>query len=459
MPQHAALRGSNQLLLFLNGVFMQFLETAFYFVVTLGVLVFVHEFGHFIAAKLCRMRVDRFSIGFPPRAFGKQIGETDYCVSWIPIGGYVKIAGMVDESMDIDFLEKPPEPWEFRARPLWQRMLVISAGVIMNLLLAVAIFWAVQYSTGRTMYETTECGYVVEESPAARGGLQAGDRIVAVNGTPVESWQALFDRIYMEAIRGDVALTVRRGSSEMQLAFPRASIPDPGQTSFGIVPVNTEIVVSTVESGKPADQLGLKPLDVLLSINGTPLRYDQRVRELVRENAGKPVVIEWKRGTELMRGTTTPTADGRIGISFGARYNGPVTHIQFTLLQAFPEGVKHMVNVSVLFLQQMWQLVTGQTSFVQSVGGPIKIAQLATQSSELGLLTYLSFMALLSINLALLNILPFPALDGGHLMFLVYEGIFRREIPARVKIGLQKFGIAVLLAFMAFVVLNDILHF
>src|SRR5512132_451243 len=127
---------------------MQFLSTVLYFVITLGVLVFIHELGHFLAAKLCRMRVDRFSIGFPPRAFGKQIGETDYCVSWIPIGGYVKISGMIDESFDTEFLNKPPEPWEFRAKPLWQRMIVICAGVIMNLVLAALIFWGINYSQG-----------------------------------------------------------------------------------------------------------------------------------------------------------------------------------------------------------------------------------------------------------------------------------------------------------------------
>lgn len=438
---------------------MQFLETVFYFVVTLGVLVFVHELGHFLAAKLCGMRVDRFSIGFPPRAFGKQIGETDYCVSWIPIGGYVKIAGMVDESMDVEFLEAPPQPWEFRAKPIWQRMLVISAGVIMNLILAAVIFWAVQYSTGRTIWETTEIGYVVEESPAARGGLRAGDRITRINGAVVTNWQQLSDGVYLGAMKGDVMIIARRDAGEVTLLFPRSSIPDPGQTVFGIVPVNTEIVVGSVEAGKPADQLGLKPSDVLLSINGTPLRYDQRVRELVSRNAGKPITVEWKRGEEILSGTVVPSAEGRIGISFGARYTGPVTRVQFTLLGALPEGVKYMANVSVLFVQQMWQIVSGKTAFSQSVGGPIKIAQMASQSSELGLLTYLSFMALLSINLAVLNILPFPALDGGHLMFLIYEAVFRREVPVRVKIGLQKFGIAVLLAFMAFVVVNDIIHF
>src|SRR4030042_6568318 len=137
---------------------MQFLETLFYFIVTLGVLVFVHERGHVLAAKLSGMRVDRFSLGFPPRAFGKKIGDTDYCVSWLPIGGYVKIAGMIDESFDTEYLSRPPEPWEFRAKPIWQRMFVISAGVIMNLLLAELIFWGINYTQGKIVRETTEIG-------------------------------------------------------------------------------------------------------------------------------------------------------------------------------------------------------------------------------------------------------------------------------------------------------------
>jgi regulator of sigma E protease len=254
-------------------------------------------------------------------------------------------------------------------------------------------------------------------------------------------------------------LTVSRGGTEALLHYPRTSIPDPGQTSFGIVPVNTQIVVGTVEPGKPADRLGLKPMDVLLSINGTPILYDQKVRELVRQNAGKAIIVEWKRENTMMSGSTTPTEDGKIGISYGARYNGLTTRIQYSLLEALPEGVRYMGNMTVLFVQQIWQIVSGKTAFSQSVGGPIKIAQMATQSSELGILTYLGFMALLSINLAILNIVPFPALDGGHLMFLVYEAIFRREVPVKIKLGLQKFGIAVLLAFMAFVVVNDIIHF
>src|SRR5512136_2637880 len=134
---------------------MDFFPTLFYFLVVIGILVLVHELGHFLAAKLCGMRVDRFSIGFPPRAFGKQFGETDYCVSWIPIGGYVKIAGMIDESFDTEFLQSEPQPWEFRAKPIWQKVIVLSAGVIMNILLAIAIFWGINVVQGKTVRDTT----------------------------------------------------------------------------------------------------------------------------------------------------------------------------------------------------------------------------------------------------------------------------------------------------------------
>jgi regulator of sigma E protease len=244
---------------------MGFLKTVFDFIITIGILVFVHEFGHFLAAKLCGMRVERFSIGFPPRAFGKTFGETDYCVSWIPIGGYVKIAGMIDESFDTDYLSKPPEPWEFRSKPIWQRMLVISAGVIMNILLAIAIFWGINYVQGRTVRETTEIGYVVEESAAAKGGLQSGDRVLKVNDLPVNNWDDILTGIYVETLGADVTMQVARNGQVLEVTIPRASIPEPSQAAFGIVSAHTDVVVGTVDPGKPADKLGLKPMDVLVA--------------------------------------------------------------------------------------------------------------------------------------------------------------------------------------------------
>ncbi len=437
---------------------MQFLETVFYFIVTLGVLVFVHELGHFLAAKLFGMRVDRFSIGFPPRAFGKKIGETDYCVSWIPIGGFVKIAGMIDESFDTEHLDKPPEPWEFRSKPIWQRMIVISAGVAMNILLAVFIFWGINYTQGKTVRDTTEIDYVIEDSPAAKAGIEAADKVISINGTPITHWDEILSHMYIESIGSDVTLTVLRDAQEVQLYVPRSSIPEPPEP-FGIIPAHTEIVIGAVDPGKPADELGLKPMDVLLALNGTAVKYTHKVIELVQSSAGKPLLVEWRRGSEIMSGVTIPSDNGRIGIQLGSRYTGPQTTLHFSLLEAFPEGLKFMINITGLAIQQIWMIVSGQVAFSKSVGGPIKIAQLAAQSAELGFIIYLNFVAFLSITLAVLNVLPFPVLDGGHLVFLILEGVFRREIPVKIKLGLQKAGLAILLAFMAIVVYNDIVNF
>jgi len=438
---------------------MQILDTAFYFIVTLGILVFIHELGHFLAAKLFRMRVDRFSIGLPPRAFGKKVGETDYCVSWIPFGGYVKIAGMIDESFDTDHLDRPPEPWEYRSKPIWQRMVVISAGVVMNLLLAVVIFWGINYTQGRTVRETTEIGYVAEGSPAAEAGLESGDSVVSINGAPVASWDDILSGIYLEGLGGNVSLRLLRNGEDRTVVIPREKIPQDSPARFGIVPAHTEILVSTVQPGMPADQLGLEPGDVLTALNGTPIHYDASVIDIVTAHAGQPLDVAWRRGDLPMHGTTTPTEDGKIGITFGLHYIGPTRTIDYSLLEALPRSIADIAGASALFVQQIGNIITGRTPFSQSVGGPIRIAQMATQTAEMGILTYLGFMALLSISLALLNILPIPALDGGHLLLLVIEAVLRREIPVRVKLGIQKVGFVLLLAFMVFVVYNDILNF
>lgn len=454
---------------------MQLVDTLFYFVVTLGILVFVHELGHFLVAKLCGMRAEVFALGMGNRLFGYnkvngftfwkldesvQLGNhTDYRVAAFPIGGYVKIAGMIDESFDTEFIGKSPDPWEFRAKAMWQRMLVISAGVLMNIVLAILIFWGINYTQGRSIRDTTEVGYVIEDSPAAKSGLQAGDEILSINGEHIGHWDLILNKVYIENGGEDLRFTVLRNGENVELFLPRASIPEPTDVSFGIIPAKTEVVINTVEPGKPADNLGLKPNDVLLAMDGVPIMFNQKVIELVKASAGKPLKIEWKRGTELMSGTAVPTDDGRIGVALETRYNGPVTRLQYSLLEALPQGLKDIVSVTTLSVQQIWQMATGKIAFTKNIGGPIKIAQMATQTAERGIITYFGFVGLLSISLAILNILPFPALDGGHLLFLVYESVFRREIPVKIKLILQRAGVALLLVFMAFVLINDIINF
>jgi regulator of sigma E protease len=209
----------------------------------------------------------------------------------------------------------------------------------------------------------------------------------------------------------------------------------------------------------PANALGLLPGDVFVSIEGKPIRNNQEVIEIFGRNRQKPVTVHWRRNDQSMEGVVTPTEDGKIGISIDLLYSGPQVVMSYSLIGAFPVGLRDFARVTTLSVQQIWLMITGEESFVENVGGPVKIAQFATQSAELGISTFLGFMAVLSISLAILNILPFPALDGGHFLFLVYEAIFRREIPVKIRLILQQAGFALLIAFMAFVILNDIVSF
>ena len=438
---------------------IQILNMVFYAGLTLGILVLIHELGHFLAAKLTGMRVDRFSIGFPPRAIGKKIGDTDYCISWIPIGGYVKIAGMIDESFDTEFLHQEPQPWEFRAKPMSAKMFVISAGVIMNLLLAVSIFWGLHYSRGKYVKETTEIGYVIEGSAADKSGLQVGDNVIAVNGKQVSHWDEILSLIYIDNIGNDVTLDVNRKGKQLQITIPRKSIPQTSEDQLGILESHTQAEIEGVEASMPADKLGIKTGDTIVSLENVSILNDYQVVKIIHEHAGKTLNISWKHGAQVLSGTTTVTDQGRIGIKIATIYTGPYSHFQYSFFGALPEGLNDVVQTTVAFYRSISRLILGKVSFKESFGGPIRIAQIATQSAEMGIASYLVFMGMLSMSLAILNILPFPALDGGHLMLLVYEKIFRREIPHRVKIAIQQAGFVLLLAFMAFVVYNDIANY
>ncbi len=437
---------------------MDFFPTLFYFLVVIGILVLVHELGHFLAAKFFGMRVDRFSIGFPPRAFGKTIGDTDYCVSWIPIGGYVKIAGMVDESFDTEFINEDPKPWEFRAKPIWQRMIVICAGVFMNVLLAILIFWGIIVYQGKSVKPVTEVGFVVAESPAAKAGFQVGDVIVNVNGEPTAHWEDIENLIYSEALSGNLVVNMKRGGESTSLKIGRPLTSEILESGLGLFPVGIVPLVGSVETGKPADQAGLKPGDLILEMNGQQISYHS-LPEVVKRFAGTEITIEWKRDGEIKEARLTPTIDGKIGVGFGPTYNGPYENVRYSLFAALPEGIKDAWNMSWMNMKSIYQIFVGRVSLSKSVAGPIMIAKMATRSAEVGIINFLGFMALLSMNLAILNLFPFPALDGGHAMFLMYEGIFRREIPAKVKIALQQVGFVLLLVFMAFVLYNDIIRF
>ena len=437
---------------------MHIFDMIFYTGITLGVLIFIHELGHFLAAKLTGMRVDRFSIGFPPRAFGKKIGDTDYCVSWVLLGGYVKIAGMIDESFDAEFVDQQPQPYEFRAKPMWARMLVISAGVIMNIVLAIMIFWFISYSTGEVIKETTEIGAIVEGTPAAQVGFQPGDQILAINGASMTHWDEVSYAIYVNNVGKEILFNVLRNNRELTLTCKADLTKELPEKPFGLIEAHTIPIIKAVETGMPAEKLGLQVGDMITSIDHTTVSYPQVV-SLIRQHAALPIFIEWKRGDSLQSGAAIVTKEGRIGVSIEGMYTGPVKKVRYSFIGALPRGIRKSWESVFLFYLTIGKIASGQASLKDSFGGPIAIAQLATQSANLGIINFLGFIGLLSMSLAILNILPIPALDGGHLLMLVLEKIFRREIPYKVKLVIQQAGFVLLLAFMAFVIYNDISRF
>lgn len=439
---------------------MSVASTILYFLITIIILVFVHELGHFLAAKLCKMRVDKFYLFFDffnLRIFRFTKGETEYGIGLFPLGGYVKVAGMIDESMDKDFIEKPPQPWEYRSKPVWQRMVVITAGVVMNMLLAFVIFYFINLFQPRSRIESTVIGYVSSGSVASKFGLEPGDKIISINGKPVEFWDEIRSAVFIDGMGEDAEIKFERNGLVREIIIPKNNLMELGERAFGIFP-DMQPVIEQVLPDKPAGRTGLQKGDLIVEANGVVISHSQQFVDIIKSNANKEINFKWMRDGNLMSSSVTPDPDSTIGVAIG-KYTGRIKTESYNFLTSIPQGFKDMWYYGVvLFVKSMWKIIRGDIAFSKAVGGPVKIAQFAGQSAEGGLFSFLGFMAMLSITLAIINILPFPALDGGHFMFLLYEAIFRKPVPHKVQIAIQNTGFIILMLFMLFVVYNDIIH-
>jgi regulator of sigma E protease len=453
---------------------MELINTIFYFLIVIGILVFIHEFGHFIAARWTGMRAEIFALGIGYRLFGYnkvngftfgklntdiELGDkTDYRICAFPIGGYVKVAGMIDESMDKEFINKEPQPWEYRAKPVWKRMVVITAGVIMNFLLAFLIFYFITLSRGKNITDTTEIGYIASNTPAQNSGLEPGDKILSLNNLPVSDWEEVQMKLYFETLGQPLNFTVERNGEQKIVSIPKEEAGDLTEQNFGIYPAGIEPEIVNVLDGMPADECGLQKGDMITEINNEQIKNPQQLTDIIRENADRNLNIRWIRDGEAMECNVTPSADSTIGIMIGSKYSGPVKEIRYGVISAIPKAASDMYRYGIeLFFKTFAKIIRGDVEFKKAIGGPVKIAQASAQSAEGGIFTFLGFLALLSITLAIINILPFPALDGGHFMLLLYEAIVRKPIPYKVQVVIQNVGFALLLALMIFVVYNDII--
>jgi regulator of sigma E protease len=444
-----------------------------YFIITIGVLVFVHEFGHFAAAKLCKMRADIFAIGFGKRLFGwnkksgfsfsdlpKDFdgeGHTDYRLCLLPLGGYVKIAGMVDESMDTEFANAEPQPYEFRSKPVWHKIFVIVAGVLMNLLLAWIIFWGANFFHGKQVTKTTTIAFVEQNSPAEKSGFKANDKIISINGVQTENWEEVRAQIFVNTLGENLNFLIERDGQKITLPVLRKGIPEDENERFFLIPQGYRPGISDVLKNSPAYKAGLKPGDILLELNNIPLYTSQQTTEIISSNAGIEMPLKILRGKETLTLNVTPGEDKKIGVAIGQVYTGEADFKTYGFFSSFYYGWLDIVRMTELTFNMVGKVFAGDIEFGKAFGGPVKIAQFAAKSADTGIASFLYFLALLSLSLAIINIMPFPVLDGGHLIIIIIEAVMKREIPVKVKIAIQNIGFAVLLLLMAFIIYNDII--
>lgn len=423
------------------------------FFLVLSLLVVIHEFGHYIVAKLAGIGVERFSIGFPPRLFGIQIGETDYCISGTPFGGYVKLTGQDDFDREEEYV---PDPRDYRGKSTPVKIAVLIAGSLMNLLTAVFIFLVLFYVHG-VPETTTKIGGVSEGTLAAEMGLKVGDEVVRVQDGAIERLEELLLPLYTDK---EVAVTLKDENGLRTVVAPRMLEQ---QEDFGIVPYY-EAKIETVLDESPAEKAGFLSGDVILEIDGEPIHgwyhmstivqahpEQEMVFTLLRDGArvNPPVLIE--KSTEEQEDGTRKTV-GRIGVSLA------VSTRKVGLYESSELAVKNTVFLASHMLDFLGKLITGRTS-AKLLGGPVMIAQMAGESAKSGFANLMGFTAFISINLGVLNLLPVPVLDGGHIFILLSEAIIRRKLSLRVRMAIQQAGSLALLLLMLYITFNDVMRF
>ncbi len=415
----------------------------------LGVLVFVHELGHFLMARWHGVRVLVFSLGFGPKLMKVKRGDTEYALSAIPLGGYVKMAGENPED------QRTGSDDEFLSKTKWQRFQILIMGPVMNLALAV-ILTAVVLMQGEQIpsYEDQPVviGKVEADSAAQRAGLRPGDRILRVGGDEVTTWDRFALAIGTKAGR-DVPLTIVRDGRDERITVRPTSR---GRFDFGEIGVLPDVYpsVPSVVEGGPADRAGIEPGDVIVAINGERVVFSRDVVDLVSKNPESPIDILVRRDGKDQRLTVTPQKEGNVG-RIGIGINNQTRAVGHGPLEALGLSVQRNIEFSGLILKTLWGLLTGETSPRQLMG-PVGIAQLSGESAQVGWVALVALMATISLNLGLLNLMPVPILDGGHILIMGLEAVVRRDFSIRVKEKMFLAGFVLLMALMVTVIYNDL---
>lgn len=425
------------------------LGTIVAFAIVFGVLVFVHEFGHFIVAKLVGIRVEVFAFGYGKRLFGFKKGDTDYRVCLIPMGGYVRLLGegMFEKN-------RPISPDDMMAKTRWQRFLVLVMGSVMNILLAfilVGIINIAGVSITEYQEEKPVIGWVDPGSPAEQAGVRIGDEILKINNRQVKTWHDVEIAIGSKPEK-IVKITLARNGLEQEIKLKTESVT---RFQMGYAGLRAKILtqVQMVMPGSPAEKAGLKPGDVIHKVNDEPVFFYQFVQE-IEKNAEKEIVLTVERSGQLISLPVTPRREGNVG-KIGIVQVPKSILKKYPLLAAFRESGRENVRNATLVMRFLKDLFTGEAS-TRQLGGPLEIASFSYAAMRLGWIAMLSWIAIISLQLGIINLVPIPVLDGGQIFVLLIESIIRRDLNPKAREIWMKIGFVIFIALIVFVVLNDI---
>ena len=414
--------------------------------VVLGIIIFFHESGHFLLAKAFSMRVFIFSFGFGKRLFGFKRGDTDYRVSLIPLGGYVKLEGEPDDAITEDTAPRG-DGNDFLSRPRWQRLIVYVAGPAMNAVLAVLTFtiiFMLGVGVPGVRYDVPTIGAIDPGSPAASAGLEPGDTITKFDGEPAADWEQVQIGILMRPSL-DISMEIARGSERLTRTV-RARVIDGKMGDIGVFPL---VRIGQVSKGSPAEAAGLKVDDGLLRVAGAPLQSFADVPAKVRAAGEQPIAFEILRGQERLSINIAPK-EGRVGIS------EKFVIKKFGFSRAAKEACRETWDRTVQMVSLLKQLLTFRVAAKSALSGPIGIAQAAGEAARTGIVSILFLIALLSISVGVLNLFPMAPLDGGHIAVLLAEMVIRRDLSEKVKVVFLNAGFVLIMALMVFILYSDL---
>jgi regulator of sigma E protease len=430
------------------------LQNIWWWLVLIGVMILIHELGHFWAARFFDVRVEAFSFGFGPRLFGFRRGETDFRFSLILFGGYVKMAG---EQLGEE--EAVNDPRSLGAKPRWQRLIIAFAGPAMNIILAVVLLTGLfmfHFEKVASMSQPAVIGYVEKGSPAESAGLREHDRIVRIDG----KWNPLWQDVRMEEVasaKRPMTVAVERDGKTIVTTVTPVMDEKLGGALAGWEP-QTEVEVGGVMHGMDAEKQGLKRGDVVLSVNGMPIRSISKLHDVLRDSNGAPVTVVYQRDGKQHTAAIQPSKsnlDGQNRWMIGVQLSSGLTVTKLPFPEALRESVKQNVEGTTMIYQFLRGIVERRMS-PKSLDGPIRIAQLSGEAAREGPSVFIGLMAMVSLNLAVFNLLPIPILDGGMIMMLLVEILMRRDLSMNVKEAVLKMGMVFLMIVVVFVLYNDI---